>query len=119
MLEFIKNHWVDILSVVMFLVSVLFFLIRKPVSSSLESNYISDLSVLIAQWINKVEVPGNGITKKETVTTLALKWLVKQYRRALSEDEEVIWRKRISTLIELYLSTPQKKEVLNESQIKK
>lgn len=112
MLELLKNHWYDILSLVMFLISVVFFIIKKPVSSSYESELISDLSILLPGWIKSVEVPGNGETKKETVISLALKWLRKKYSRSLSDDELNLWRKRISTLIEMYLSTPTKKEAL-------
>lgn len=119
MLEILKNHWYDILSLVMFLASILFFILKKPLGSSLESDYIADLSVLIAGWIQQVEVPGNGATKKETVISLCMKWLRKKYGREFTEDEETIWRKRISTLIELYLSTPEKKEISNASKTKK
>ena len=120
MLEFLKENWRVILEIGSVIIALVIFLIKKPVSSSLESDLISDLAVVIANWIKQVESPGHGETKKETVINLALKYVRKRYNRQLDEDEISIWTKRISTLIELYLSTPTKKEVLlDETKTKK
>ena len=119
MLDFIKNYWREIASLLALVVSVVFYMLKKPVASSLDSDIISDLTVLIAGWIKEVEVPGNGEYKKETVTNLAKRYLKKRYGRSLDDDEAEIWNKRISTIIELFLSTPQKKGELDGSQIKK
>lgn len=118
MLDFLRQNWRVILEIVSVLLALGIFLLKKPVSSSLESDLISDLAVVIANWIKQVEVPGNGETKKETVTNLALKYVKKRYNRQLNDDEIFIWTKRISVLIELYLSTPTKKGVsFNETKV--
>ena len=119
MLDFLKSYWRELASLIALVVSFILYIIRKPVTSSLDSDIISDLTVLIAGWIKSVECDGNGEYKKETVTNLAVRYLKKRYGRTLSDDESSIWQKRISTLIELFLSTPQKKEVSYESKVKK
>lgn len=119
MFDFIKSYWREVASLIALIVSFILYIIRKPVSSSLESDIISDISVLIAGWIKEVECEGNGEYKKETVTHLAQRYLKKRYGRNLSDDEMSIWSKRISTIIELYLSTPQRKDLVYETKTKK
>lgn len=120
MLDFLKENWRVILEIVSVLIALIIFLLKKPVSSSFESDLISDLTVVIHDWINRVEVPKNGETKKDTVVNVAIRYVAKKYGRSLTDDEKDIWRKRISTIIELYLSTPQKKGVSsNETKINK
>lgn len=120
MLDFLKENWRVILEIVSVIIALIIFLLKKPVSSSFESDLISDLTVVIHDWINRVEVPKNGETKKDTVVNVAIRYVAKKYGRSLTDDEKDIWRKRISTIIELYLSTPQKKGVSsNETKINK
>ena len=109
MLEFLKCYWRELASLLCLVGSLVIFLIKKPVTSSLDSDILSNLAVLICGWMKSVEAPGNGDYKKSTVINLALRWIKKRLGRDLSEDEVNYWSKRISVLIELFLTTPTKK----------
>lgn len=110
MKEFILTYWRDILSVVILLLSILLWLLKKPASSSLESDIVSDLSVCLPQWMNAVEVPGDGANKKDKVISTGLRFVAKKFGRSLTDDELSIWTKRIGVLVESIGSTPQFKK---------
>lgn len=63
----------------------------------------------LPSFISKVEVPGNGLSKKKEVRDLALSKVSRLLGRSLSDSEKTLALKTIDESIEAILSTPQKK----------
>lgn len=106
LIEFIKNYWLLLVVFMVFLIILLIISLitkKKPVINLMDS-ILKDVLELLPMLINKVEVPGNGSTKKNLVLVAVHEYLVKKYGYLDFSQLE----KQVSNYIEDILSTPKK-----------
>ena len=104
MKDFILTYWKQILDILSILFCITFFVIKKrPVKVV---NSVQDfLYKIIPCLINECEEPGNGSSKKVKVIDFAVKALEEYFPNL----DAKVWIPFIGSLIEEFLSTPQKK----------
>lgn len=105
-IEFIKNHYELIGSIILVLISFILTLVKKKPSFNLIDSIKSYVLEILPKLINQVEVPGKGSTKKNLVLKLIAVELAKKFNFYDFASLEA-W---ISEQLENILSTPSKKE---------
>ena len=104
MIDFILEHWRAIFDLVVLLIAVILFIVKKKPVKVIDS--VTDfLYKLLPALINKVERPGEGEQKKNEVISLALYFLSQSFP-GVDVNQYV---SLIEKIIEAYLSTPNKK----------
>ena len=105
----LQNYWKEIICVFILLLSVILQAFKKkPINSTL-----LDIFYAVHDYVIKVEVPGNGPSKKQEVMSLVIEYLKKLYPKL---DIDVGILNMISRVIEMYLETPQKGGENDEAQ---
>lgn len=111
-LEFLPQHWKEILWAVLMLVSFtisLILAIRKRGKENILTSVKEALLEQIPTWAILSEGFSSGQAKKENVLTLGLALVQKMLGRNLSADENAFWVSFLTEQLEKILSTPQKK----------
>lgn len=114
--SFVVENWQLILAVVLFfvaLVSTVVTDLRKGLSfGEIITGLISEQ---LPNWVNKAEKDGGtGEHKKVQVLNEAVNYAAKKLGRKLSEEETSMIVTKASEYIESVLSTPQKKESVED-----
>ena len=119
--EFFIQNWQLIASACLFIVSFIIGLFSKLKKGVTFSDVIRGLiAEQLPQWISLAETKGGtGEQKKVQVLNSALNYASKTLGRQLSEAETSFIVQQASDLIEKILSTPQKKEEEEKSEVKK
>lgn len=105
-IDFIKNHYELIGSIVLVLISFILTLVKKKPSFNLIDSIKTYISENLPIWIISVECPGKGAIKKDLVLKLIKETVAKKFGfYNFSSIEE--W---CSLQLENILSTPSKKE---------
>ena len=119
--EFFIQNWQLIASACLFIVSFIIGLFSKLKKGVTFSDVIRGLiAEQLPQWISLAEAKGGtGEQKKVQVLNSALNYASKTLGRQLSEAETSFIVQQASDLIEKILSTPQKKEEEEKSEVKK
>lgn len=120
MLEEIKNftleNWQLVLAAVLFVIAFIVATIsglRKGLS--LGEILTGLISEQLPHWVNKAEKDGGtGEHKKVQVLNEAVNYAAKKLGRKLSEEETAMIVTKASEYIESVLSTPQKKECVED-----
>lgn len=99
--EILKNYWQIILAAFCMILSVILQACKKKPINSI----ITDIFYIVPKFINQVECPGNGASKKEAVINLTVDYLKGLYPE-LHIDVSTL--NLISAIIEKYLDTPKK-----------
>lgn len=111
-LDFLLQHWKEILWAVLMLVSFtisLILAIRKRGKENILTSVKEALLEQIPTWAILSEGFSSGQAKKENVLTLGLALVQKMLGRNLSADENAFWVSFLTEQLEKILSTPQKK----------
>lgn len=113
MLNFIKENIILILAVISILFEMLILISKKKPKTlddflDLLHQCVSDK---LPEFINSVEIPGNGSDKKIKVVLKAKDFICKKLGRNFSQKEDEIFYEYVSKAIESILTTPQKKEI--------
>lgn len=108
-MDFIKANWQLLVSGIVGLISVICYLLKKPVDSSLWTTITNKVFATIPTLINTVEHDGDGKAKKAQVIDACIVLYEKLLKRSLTSDELASVTSDLSDEIELILSTPQKK----------
>lgn len=114
-LSFCRSHLDLIASLLTLIVSVILVLIkRRPKTIDDFVFALNEIRTQVSIFCERVEVPGNGIEKKNKVIDLSLAMLSRLIGRELSGKEIDYASKLISSDIENVLNAPTKKEKNNE-----
>ena len=114
-LDFIRDNWYYLLSILILLLSFIISIVRKRANSNLVDSVKSSLLELLPSFISLAEiseVPGED--KKNFVINLALDRISSLLGCKLSDADSSYWVSFISSSLESILSTPQKKSVSKE-----
>ena len=104
-LEFLTQHYREIIDISVLIISVVICLIRKRPSFNQIDTIKKDALDTLPLFISSVEIPGNGEKKKQAVIDLLSAYLRKKYHFDIT-DEMINY---FGSAIESILSTPQKK----------
>lgn len=106
LIDFIKNHYELIGSIILVLMSFILTLVKKKPSFNLIDAIKEYILEMLPLWIISVEVPGQGIEKKELVLKLIQSTIAKRFN---FYDFASI-KEWCSDQLEIILSTPSKKK---------
>lgn len=106
-IEILKEYKEVIVTLVTFLILAVVGLIKKKTKlGNYLDTILKDVYEVLPSLIDKVEVPGQGSTKKNMVLVLVQQYLFKKYKFLDFEKIE----QQVSNQIEEVLKTPQKKK---------
>lgn len=113
--DFLKQNWSVILTISFLIIETVFiFIKRKPKSVDDFVSSLNEVLALVPEYVSRIECPGYGEKKKATVIKFCLDRLEKSLGRGLSDKEIETVSTRVGEKIETVLSTPKKKENVNE-----
>lgn len=111
-IQCLQNYWKEITYLVVGLIVVIISLVRRKNVINQEDQIKAKIISILPMLINGVETPGNGVLKKKTVIGLVKQFLHKTY--GFTEIALDSFDAFISNAIEMFLVTPQRKEIKNE-----
>lgn len=116
-LTFLRDYWQVMLYIILFLVALIFALIKgKKQGLSISDIILGFILDQVPAWINSAEDGhATGPEKRARVLDAALQFASKQLGRDLTEQESSYIVSHVSVKIEEILSTPQKKEAQKKS----
>lgn len=110
--NYLKDHPELIASAILFVLALITLIIkRRPKSLDEFVSILSDVVTGVADYMNQVEVPGNGIIKREKVISLCTEEMSKRLKRPLTVQEEAVVRLNVSDQIEKVMDAPHRKEI--------
>lgn len=112
-IDFLKSYWKEILLVLEIVVTIVLFIVRKRTKIINKLDYSEILKKLLETlpyFIQKVECPGNGESKKKIVLESSLEYIAQLLGRTLTVSESEFFSDYIDDAIEMILETPSKKE---------
>lgn len=108
--NFLNENKVLLISIVTLILSVILIFIKKrPKTIDEFISIIDEIIGLLPGFINKVEIPNNGLMKKKEVLSMCFNLVKKKLGRELSNSELDYAYKKFDDSIEAILSTPQKR----------
>ena len=114
-IDFCRQNLVLIVSIATLVAEIIFVIIkRRPKTLDDFIFALNEVRSSISLLVERVEVPGNGSEKKQSVIDGALTVLSRLLGRELSEKEKVYAVKLFDVDIENVLSAPTKKEKKDE-----
>ena len=116
-LLFLEKYWQVMLYALLFLVALIFAIVRgKKQGLSISDIILGFILDQVPAWINAAEDGhATGPEKRARVLNDALQFAAKQLGRDLTEQESSYIVSHVSVKIEEILSTPQKKEAQKRS----
>ena len=110
---FLKEYGVYLVSAILLIGEVLLMILKKrPLTLDSFQDALNQCLTQLPELIKYVEVPGNGVAKKNRVIDACLDFVSTLIGRSLSDIEKRFIINNVDSQIELILSTPKKKEVL-------
>ena len=108
MIDFLFQHWIELLYVVIATASLVVALVKKTKLVTEDTIFEQLIRVLPKMIIGAEKTGLKGIDKKDIVVNVALDWLVNMTGKT-RVDLAALYSKRIEDAIEDILSTPEKK----------
>ena len=113
--EFLKEYWFQLATGLFFIVEVVLLVIkRKPKSIDDFKLVLEEVLAVVPELVISRERPGEGSTKKLEVITSCISLISSKLGRKLTDSEKGLITAQVAAKIETVLSTPTKKENLNE-----
>lgn len=110
-MDFIQSDLFKLIVLGVFcIVSLILVIAKKKPATDLLGNIFAQVVQMLPTFIETVERPGEGRSKKLEVVEAGLAMMSKKLGRELTEDEKIVYATKMSTQIEMILSTPTKKE---------
>lgn len=114
-IEFLKEYWFQLVcGLYAILMIVLVIIKRKPKSITDFKLCLQEALARVPEYVIHVEEPGNGEQKLARVVKLGLAFISNKLGRSLIGDEVALCLEQIVKKVETVLSTPTKKEKINE-----
>ena len=114
-IDFLRENWKFVLTLVLCLVEIVFiFVKRKPKSIDDFKLCLNEVLAAVPELVIYRERPGEGELKKSEVEISAKKLLERCLGRGLTVKECLLVKSLVDEKIETVLSTPTKKEKIDE-----
>ena len=114
-IDFLRENWKFVLTLVLCLVEIVFiFVKRKPKSIDDFKLCLNEVLATVPELVISRERPGEGDLKKSEVEISAKKLLERRLGRGLTVKECLLVKSLVDEKIETVLSTPTKKEKIDE-----
>lgn len=114
-IDFLRENWKFVLTLVLCLLEIVFiFVKRKPKSIDDFKLCLNEVLATVPELVISRERPGEGELKKSEVEVSAKKLLERRLGRGLTVNECLLVKEAVDNKIETVLSTPTKKEKINE-----
>lgn len=109
-LDFLKNYYREIITMISAIVCLILFIVRKKPSM----NIIDEVKVLVSEHLPEFILAAentkmSGPDKLDLVVNLSLFFIGKSLKRSLKEDEASYFKTFVIDEVEKILATPQKK----------
>lgn len=108
MIEFLSSHYKELIVIVICLIELILFIVKKRPSLNLEDKVDALISDILPQYINLAEVSG---LKGHEKLVFVVSNVISRLKHFISGLDEIYWAKVITDKVEAILTTPQKKEV--------
>lgn len=114
-IEFLREYWFQLLTALAFVLEIIFiFIKRKPKSIDDFKLALSEALSCVPELVISRERPGEGSSKKAEVLLSIRRYISSKLGRDLTVSEEAMITAQAAEKIETVLSTPTKKEKINE-----
>lgn len=113
--EFMRDNWKFVVALVFCIVEIVFiFVKRKPKSIDDFKCVLAEVESIVPELVISRERPGEGELKKKEVIGSCIKLVERRLGRGLSDNEKSLIESSIDKKVEVVLTTPTRKEKINE-----